>query len=70
LWFYKWNSAAPGPRVQRRGRLKAEFARLFTEHAGTYGSPRITADLREQGWRVSENTVAVPVTEVILPDAL
>jgi transposase InsO family protein len=57
-WFYKWKDAGPGPRVQRRDRLKAEVARLFGLHGGKYGSPRITADLREAGWRVSENTVA------------
>jgi transposase InsO family protein len=57
-WFYKWKSARPGPRAARRDRLKAEVARLFAEHAGRYGSPRITADLREAGWRVSANTVA------------
>jgi hypothetical protein len=42
----------------RRDRLKAEVARLFGEHEGKYGSPRITADLGDAGWRVSENTVA------------
>ena len=42
----------------RRERLKAEVARLFALHEGKYGSPRITADLRDAGWRVSENTVA------------
>jgi putative transposase len=57
-WFYKWRSGAPGPRAQRRDRLKAEVARLFALHEGKYGSPRITADLRDAGWRVSENTVA------------
>jgi putative transposase len=57
-WFYKWKSPRPGPRVQRRDRLKAEVARLFRLHDGKYGSPRITADLRDAGWRVSENTVA------------
>jgi putative transposase len=57
-WFYKWASGQPGPRAQRRDRLKAEVARLFAEHDGKYGSPRITADLRDAGWRVSENTVA------------
>ncbi len=57
-WFYKQVSGTPGPRAQRRDRLKAEVARLFAEHEGKYGSPRITADLRDAGWRVSENTVA------------
>jgi putative transposase len=46
------------PRAQRREALKAEVARLFAGHEGKYGSPRITADLRDAGWRVSENTVA------------
>ena len=46
------------PRAARRERLKAEVARLFAAREGKGGSPRITADLREAGWRVSENTVA------------
>jgi transposase InsO family protein len=57
-WFYKWKTARPGPQGQRRDRLKTEVARLFALHGGKYGSPRITADLRGEGWRVSENTVA------------
>ena len=57
-WFYRWKTGMPGPRAARRDRLKAEVDRLFAEHAGKYGSPRITADLRDAGWRVSENTVA------------
>jgi len=32
-------------------------------HEGKYGSPRITADLRETGWRVSGNTVAALMRE-------
>jgi len=57
-WFYKHKNGRLPPGAQRRERLKAEVARLFAEHAGKYGSPRITADLRDVGWRVSENTVA------------
>jgi putative transposase len=62
-WFYKWKSEAPGPRAVRRDRLKAEVARLFAEHKGKYGSPRITADLRDAGWQVSPNTVAALMRE-------
>jgi transposase InsO family protein len=57
-WFYKWASGELPPRAARRERLKAEVGRLFGLHEGKYGSPRITADLKDAGWRVSENTVA------------
>jgi putative transposase len=57
-WFYKWEHGQLPPRAARRERLKAETARLFRQREGKDGSPRITAALREAGWRVSENTVA------------
>jgi putative transposase len=57
-WFYKWAGGGLPPRAARRERLKAEVARLFAARKGKDGSPRITAALREAGWRVSENTVA------------
>src|SRR5215471_6803792 len=57
-WFYRWKDGELPPRAARRERLKAEIARLFAERGGTDGAPRITAALREAGWRVSENTVA------------
>jgi transposase InsO family protein len=62
-WFYKWRGGASPPRAARRAALAAEAARLFTLHRGTYGSPRITADLRDAGWKVGENTVAAVLRE-------
>ena len=63
-WFYQHQDGRLPPRAQRRDRLKAEVARLFRVHDGKYGSPRITADLRDAGWRVSENTVAALMREL------
>jgi putative transposase len=57
-WFYKWAHGDPSPRRARRVQLAAAIGQLFAAHRGRYGSPRITADLCEAGWRVSENTVA------------
>jgi putative transposase len=62
-WFYRHKDGLLAPRAQRRAELGAEIARLFAGHEGKYGSPRITADLREAGWRVSENTVAALMRE-------
>jgi len=62
-WFYKWKDARLLPRAARREALAAEVRRLFKAHRGTYGSPRITADLREAGWKVSKNTVAALMRE-------
>jgi transposase InsO family protein len=62
-WFYKWRHGDPSPRHARRAQLAVEVARLFAAHRGTHGAPRITADLREAGWRVSQNTVATLLRE-------
>jgi putative transposase len=62
-WFYKWRDGDTSPRRARREQLTAEIRRLFAAHRGCYGSPRITADLREAAWRVSENTVAKIMAE-------
>ncbi|MGW4961480.1 IS3 family transposase [Nonomuraea sp. NPDC004186] len=67
-WFYKWKNRigqdAPTARECRRASLDAEITRLFEASGGTYGSPRITRDLHEVGWRVSENTVAARMYEL------
>jgi putative transposase len=62
-WFYKWRHGDASPRRARREQLTVAIRRLFAAHRGCYGSPRITADLREEGWRVSVNTVAQIMAE-------
>ena len=62
-WFYKWRHGDASPRRARREQLRIAIGRLFAAHRGRYGSPRITADLCEEGWRVSVNTVAQIMAE-------
>jgi putative transposase len=62
-WFYKHKDGMLTARAARREALAAEVRRLFAAHRGTYGSPRITADLRAAGWKVSENTAAAIMRE-------
>ncbi|EUA19355.1 HTH-like domain protein [Mycobacterium xenopi 3993] len=57
-WFYKWLDRQPTERQCRRAALDTRVGELFERSKRTYGSPRIHADLREEGWRVSVNTVA------------
>ena len=63
-WFYKWRDGDRSARRARRERLKAEVARLFEAHKGKRGSPMLTADLHDLGWRVSKNTVAALMAEL------
>ncbi|MFC4122749.1 IS3 family transposase [Nonomuraea zeae] len=55
---------APTARQRRRADLDAEITRLFEASGGTYGSPRVTQDLHEAGWRVSQNTVGARMVEL------
>jgi putative transposase len=60
-WFYKWHDRPATPRQERRARLDAAVRRSFEDSGGTpgtYGSPRVHADLVDDGWKVSVNTVA------------
>lgn len=65
-WFYKWHKGDQSAQRKRRAALAATIDYLFHKHKGTYGSPRITADLREMGWRVSPNTVAALMAQADL----
>lgn len=60
--FYAWRSRATGrvvsPREQRRADLLVKITASHQESARTYGSPRVTAELRESGEAVTEKTVA------------
>jgi putative transposase len=57
-WFHKWHDRPLTPAERRRGQVDAAVKAAFEASKGTYGSPRIHAELRAAGWRVSEKTVA------------
>ena len=67
----RWGCPGPGLQGQaagcRRGRCAGPGSKRrspgCSDAHGTYGSPRITGDLREAGWKVSENTVAALMRE-------
>lgn len=54
----------PSPQVQRRRDLEVKIRAHHRASGGTYGSPRITADLHAEGEQVSENTVAKIMAEL------
>jgi putative transposase len=52
------------PRQQRRADLAVKILDVHADSDGTYGSPRITAELRERGETVNEKTVAAIMAEI------
>ena len=63
-WYYKWRHGDASPRRARREQLAIAIKQLFAAHQGKWGSPRITDDLRDAGWRVSKKTVAAIMREL------
>ena len=59
--FYEWRArvaAGPSPRQQRAAELTTQILEFHKASDGTYGAPRIHADLRDAGVSVSRKTVA------------
>ena len=55
--FYKWHNRLPTPAQRRRADLDVEVRACFDASGGTYGSPRVRAELRRSGRKVSKKTV-------------
>ncbi len=59
--YYAWaarEAAGPSPAQRRRAELTVKIADFHADSDRVYGSPRILADLREDGEQVSRKTVA------------
>jgi transposase InsO family protein len=56
--YYAWRDRPPAGRQSRRAELVERIGRICDDSHGTYGSPRVTAELKEDGVSVCENTVA------------
>lgn len=56
--FYAWLRRAPSARTQADAVLQSKIDRAFRGSRGTYGSPRIRAQLNAEGVKVSKRRVA------------
>jgi putative transposase len=56
--FYDWRGRTPSDRVRSDRTLRAHVRAAHAASHGTYGSPRIHAELHEQGLRVSRKRIA------------
>ncbi|MFC2086699.1 IS3 family transposase [Bacteroidota bacterium] len=56
--YYQWLQNGSSARWHESEKLLREIMDIFEASNQTYGSPRITAELRSKGWRVSVNRVA------------
>ena len=56
--FYAWRKRPPSKREQADDMLTQEIKKIHQKSKGTYGAPRIHAELVEQGWHVGRKRVA------------
>ena len=56
--FYAWNEREPSDRSRTDQRLLVEIRAIHRTSFGTYGSPRVHPELRDNGERVSRKRVA------------
>lgn len=56
--YYAWKRRGDRLQDEENRRLDADIGRLFALHKARYGAPRLTLELREQGWTVSRKRVA------------
>ena len=61
--YYAWRGRGPSERDEQNVELVAEIVEIHDESRGTYGSPRVHAELRERGFEVSRKRVEKQMRE-------
>ena len=56
--YYAWRDRPASARAQRRAAVTGRIEEIFDASGGTYGSPRVAVELKDQGLAVCANTVA------------
>ena len=56
--YYAWRQRLPSRRAQENEQLSRRIGCIHAASRGTYGAPRVHAELRAQGTRVSRPRVA------------
>lgn len=67
--YYRWRDAEPSERAREDSKLKPKIAAVHAESHETYGSPRIHAELVEQGIEIGRNRIARLMREMDLSAA-
>lgn len=55
--YYAWCRQQQGPRLAKRKDLEVAIQQAYKKSKGTYGSPRVAMELREQGYQTSRATI-------------
>jgi putative transposase len=56
--LYAWLKRPAGPRKREDAHLRSQIRQILTSHQGRYGSPRLHAELKDQGKSISRKRVA------------
>lgn len=56
--YYAWRSRKPSKRLEEEAQLKVCIQEAHQQGRGTYGSPRVTEELRSRGLSAGRHRVA------------
>lgn len=56
--YYEWRSRTPSRRAEEDAALTERIRRIYTASRGTYGAPRVHAQLKREGYRCGRKRVA------------
>lgn len=56
--YYQWLKKTPSKRFLERQQLIDEVKSIHQQSKGRYGSPKITEELRDRGWKISRPRIA------------